>query len=145
MTVGHRIRQTRLTEALPPAALHAMARIEQAFAKAERELAAKVGQAIGLRPGWQPRGSLGETPTVIYQWTQRELNDVFERVGGTVTARKVERSTSAGTWPATEITLTTEVPGVGPVRVVTDWDEESGGHDLPVMHGLVLPSQAVTA
>jgi len=130
--------QTRPTAPLPPAAHHAIYRIEHALAAEERELAAKVGQALGFRRGWKPDAYLGETVTHITAWTQHELNTVFERVGGTVTTRQVERTACDGdaTWTATEITLTTEVPGVGYVEVVTDWDEESGGRDLPVMRAI---------
>jgi hypothetical protein len=113
--------------------------IEQANrARAEAERVTKVGQALGFRSGWKPNAHLGETATHITRWTQRELNDVFERVGGTVTARQVQRSACDGdaTWNATEITLTVEVPGVGPVAVSTDWDEESGGRDLPLMQAI---------
>ena len=113
--------------------------IEQANrARAEAERVAKVGQALGFRSGWKPNVHLGETATRITRWTQRELNDVFERVGGTVTTRQVQRSTSDGsaTWNATEITLTTEIPGVGYIEIVTDWDEETGGRDLPLMQAI---------
>ena len=130
--------QTRRTAPLPAAAQHAMYRIEQALAASERERIAKVGRALGFRPGWRPRTYLGETATYINEWTQRELNDRFERVGGTVTTRQVERSASDGdaTWAATEINLTTDVPGVGYVEIVTDWDEETGGRDLPLMQAI---------
>lgn len=123
------------TAPLPGAALRAIARIEHALLAPERERIAKVGQVLGLRRGWKPNAHLGETATHITMWTQRELNAVYERVGGTVTTRQVERTACDGdvTWDATEITLTTEVPGVGYVEIVTDWDEESGGRDLPVM------------
>lgn len=130
--------QPRRTAPLPPAALHAMYRIEQALAAPERELTAKVGQALGFRSGWTPRTYLGETTTHIHEWTQRELNSVYERVGGTVTTRQVERTACDGdtTWAATEITLTTDIPGVGYIEVVTDWDEETGGRDLPLMRAI---------
>ncbi|NUS83675.1 MAG: hypothetical protein HOY75_13245 [Streptomyces sp.] len=126
------------TQTLPAAAHHAIARIESALAAPDREQIARVGQALGLRIGWKPNAHLGDTATRITMWTQHELNDVFERVGGTVTTRTVQRASSDGesTWDATEITLTTEVPGVGYVEVVTDWDEESGGRDLAVMQSV---------
>jgi hypothetical protein len=113
--------------------------IEQANrAEAEALLVAKVGQALGFRSGWKPNTYLGETATRITAWTQVELNTVFERVGGTVTTRQVERSTSDGsaTWTATEITLTVHLPGIASVEVSTDWDEETGGRDLPVMRAV---------
>ncbi|MFD9276876.1 hypothetical protein ACFWD7_06235 [Streptomyces mirabilis] len=128
----------RTTAPLPPAALYAMARIEQALAAPDRDLVAKVGQALGFSRGWKPNAHLGETVTRITVWSQIELNTVFERVGGTVTTRQVERSTSDGsaTWTATEITLTVQVPDVGPVEVVTDIeDDPEHGYrtDVPVV------------
>lgn len=127
--------QDRRTASLPTAAAHAMARIEHALARPDRDRIAKVGQALGFLRGWKPNAHLGETATHITAWTQRELNAVYELAGGTVTTRPVQRSASDGsaTWAATEITLTTEVPGVGYVEVVTDWHEETGGRDLPLM------------
>ncbi|MFE2710575.1 hypothetical protein ACFXKI_00940 [Streptomyces mirabilis] len=131
-------RTPRITAPLPPAALQAMARIEHALAAPDRELVAKVGQALGFSRGWKPNAHLGETATRISMWSQIELNTVFERVGGTVTTRQVERSTSDGdsTWTATEITLTVQVPDVGPVEVVTDIeDDPEHGYrtDVPVV------------
>jgi hypothetical protein len=75
-------------------------------------------------------------------WSQIELNALFERVGGTVTTRQVERSTHDGcsTWTATEITLTVNVPDVGPVEVVTDIeDDPEHGYrtDIPVVQAIV--------
>lgn len=113
--------------------------IEQANrARAEADRAAKVGQTLGFRRNWKPNAYLGETTTHIAAWTQHELNTVFERVGGTVTTRQVERSACDGDaiWTATEITLTVEVAGIGSVTVSTDWDEESGGRDLPLMQAI---------
>src|SRR5690348_10130710 len=115
-----------------------MARIEYALAAPERELVAKAGDALGFRRGWQPREHLGEPVARRTVWSQIELNAIFERVGGTVTSRQVERSTSDGsaTWTATEITLTVQVPGVGPVEVSTDIeDDPEHGYrtDFPVV------------
>jgi hypothetical protein len=130
--------QTRHTAPLPTDVLQAIARLEHSLAAPERELVAKVGQALGFRHGWKPNAHLGETATYITAWTQYELNTVFERGGGTVTTRPVQRSTSNGdaTWAATEITLTVDLPGIGYVELVTDWDEETGGRDLPVMRSI---------
>jgi hypothetical protein len=129
---------TRPTAPLPPAAVESMARIEYALAAPQRELAAKVGDALGFRSGWQPREHLGETVIRLMVWSQIELNAIFERVGGTVTTRQAERSTSDGssTWTATEITLTVHVPDVGPVEIVTDIeDDPEHGYriDVPVV------------
>jgi hypothetical protein len=127
--------QTRPTAPLPTAAQRAIARLEHALTAPDRELAAKVGQALGFGHGWKPDAHLCETVRHITTWTQYELNAVYERVGGTVTTRQVERSTSDGsaTWTATEITLTVDLPDIGYVELVTDWDEKTGGRDLPVM------------
>ncbi|MFF7553598.1 hypothetical protein ACFZA9_12010 [Streptomyces olivaceus] len=89
--------------------------------------AAKVAKHLGYSPYWTPRPHLGETPTRVNAWDQHELNALYERVGGTVTTREI---TALGTL---EITLTVQVSDVGPVQIVTDFDEESGGRDLPVM------------
>jgi hypothetical protein len=131
-------RAVRPTSSLPAAAVQAMHRIEYALAAPQRELAAKVGAVLGFRGGCQPREDLGETATRHIVWSQVELNDVFLRVGGTVSTREVERSTSDGssTWTATEITLTVQVSDVGPVDIVTDIeDDPEHGYrtDLPVV------------
>lgn len=112
--------------------------IEQANrARAEAERVAIVGKALGFSNRRAPQPFLGETATSLTMWSQHELNTVYERVGGTVTTRIVERTCSTGsTWQATEITLTVEVDGVGPVTVSTDWDEESGGRDLPLIQAI---------
>lgn len=100
----------------------------------DEQMARRVQTALGFRHDWKPNTHLGETLTSLTAWTQRELNDLYERVGGTVTVRPVVRTLpSCGTWPATEITLTIHVPGIGDVQIVTDWDEETGGRDLPLM------------
>ncbi|MEU8968144.1 hypothetical protein AB0D11_02515 [Streptomyces monashensis] len=111
--------------------------IEQANrARAEAERIAKVNRALGFSAHSMPQPHLGETATSLTMWSQHELNVVYERVGGTVTTRIVERTGSCSTWEATEITLTVYVDGVGQVTVSTDWDEESGGRDLPLMQAI---------
>ncbi|MDX5569800.1 hypothetical protein PYK79_49930 [Streptomyces sp. ID05-04B] len=112
--------------------------IEQANrARAEANRVAAVGKALGFSDRFAPQPFLGETATSLTMWSQHELNTVYERVGGTLTTRTVQRTSSTGsTWQATEITLTVQVPGVGPVTVSTDWDEESGGRDLPLMKAI---------
>lgn len=110
--------------------------IEQANrARAEAALSAKVRTALGL-PGYPPAEGEGETARRVGMWDQQHLNDVFERVGGTVTTRAVQRAGSCSTWAATEITVTVNLPGIGTVEVFTDWDEESGGRDLPLMQAI---------
>jgi hypothetical protein len=126
------------TAPLPPAAADALRRLELALTKPDPAVVAKVNAALGYRTNSAPRAYLGETATYLTVWSQRELNDLYLRVGGTVTLRQVERSTSDGssTWTATEITLTVDIDGVGPVEVVTDIeDDPEHGYrtDLPVV------------
>ncbi|NUT24324.1 MAG: hypothetical protein HOV77_34660 [Hamadaea sp.] len=126
------------TAPLPLAARDAMRRLELALTTPDAATVEKVRVALGYRPGWKPDAYLGETATYLMVWSQVELNEIFERVGGTVTTRQVERSIDGGesTWTATEIALTVDVPGVGPVTVVTDIeDDPEHGYrtDVPVV------------
>jgi len=107
------------------------------LAHAKAELAAKVRAALGM-PGRQMREDEGETARRVGLWSQYELNTVYEQVGGTVTTRTVQRSTygDESTWEVTEITVTVDLPGVGTVEVFTDWFEEYGGRDLPLMQAV---------
>lgn len=115
--------------------LHAIEQANRTRAEAER--VATVNKALGFSDRSMPQPFLGETATSLTMWSQHELNTLYERVGGKVATRIVERTCSTGsTWQATEITLTVEVPGIGPVTVSTDWDEESGGRDLPLMQAI---------
>jgi hypothetical protein len=110
--------------------------IEQANrARAEAELSTRVRKALGLR-GYPHADGNGETARRVAMWSQEELNAVYERVGGTVTARTVKRTGSCSTWGATEITVTVDLPGIGTVEAFTDWDEETGGRDLPLMQAI---------
>ena len=111
--------------------------IEQANrARAEANRVATVNKALGFSDRSMPQPFLGETATSLTMWSQHELNALYERVGGTVTTRVVERTGSSSTWQATEITLTVDVPSVGPVTVSTDWYGEYGGRDLPLMQAI---------
>ncbi|WP_432137630.1 hypothetical protein [Streptomyces sp. bgisy154] len=126
------------TAPLPPAAVDAMRRLEAALTAPDAATVSKVRAALGFSACWKPNPSLGETATYLTAWSQMELNDLYERVGGTVTMRQVERTTFDGitTWTATEISLTVEVPGVGPVETVTDVeDDPEHGYrtDVPVV------------
>ncbi|MFJ7998980.1 hypothetical protein ACIQ7D_17790 [Streptomyces sp. NPDC096310] len=107
---------------------------EAAQQYATATLAAKVRRALGWR---STRILDGETATSVSVWSQHELNAVYERVGGVVTTRTVQRAYSGGAFPAVEITITAHLAGIGTVQIVTDWDEDSGGHDLPVMRAIV--------
>lgn len=104
-------------------------------------LIANVRAALGL-PHWQPRPELGETETRILMWSQLELNDLYERVGGTVTTAQVERVSDDGeTWAEEEITLTVTVPGIGPVQAITGWCDDLAKYgtrdELPLMRAIV--------
>lgn len=108
-------------------------------AAAEAALVSTVRNALGL-PGYgPPRPEAGETPTRVSMWSVRELQDVYARVGGTVTIRQVERPYSCGTFTTHEITVTVTLPDVGEVQVFTDWDPEEGCLDLPVIQALTAP------
>lgn len=126
------------TAPLTALAVEALHSLELALTVPDPAVVAKVGAALGFPAGWRPDRLLGETATYLTVWSQHELNDLYLRVGGAVSTRQVERSTSdgSGTWTATEITLTVEVPGVGSVGIVTDVeDDPEHGYrtDLPVV------------
>lgn len=107
--------------------------------RASERLAAKVRTALGLAGFPAPVAEAGETERRVCVWSVRELQDVFARVGGTVTARSVERTVSDGTtFTAREVTVTVTLPGVGEVQVFTDWDpaDEGYGFALPVIRTL---------
>ncbi|WP_185932508.1 hypothetical protein [Streptomyces sp. WAC 01325] len=111
---------------------------------------ANVRSALGLSPYWTPRAEFDETQTRASVWSQLELNDVYERIGGTVTSRQVERTDSDGIpWTATEITLTTDVPGVGTVETFTDLYDGPAEYgyrdDLPVLLALAETAQRCPA
>ncbi|MEU4051266.1 hypothetical protein AB0F09_18965 [Streptomyces olivaceus] len=113
--------------------------LAHAHLRAQADTAAKVAKHLGWRH-WTPRTHAGETPTRVNAWDQHELSDLYERHGGLVTSQQVTRSVTNGrtTYEATEITLTIQVPDVGDVQIVTDWDEPAGGHDLPLMQVLAI-------
>ncbi|WP_103512912.1 hypothetical protein [Streptomyces sp. SM13] len=119
--------------------LAAMNAADTAQQAATDELAAKVRRALGWRGTHIHEG---ETATTLSVWSQHELNAVYERVGGVVTTRNVQRAWSGGTFPAVEITVTVALPGIGTVQISTDWDEGSDGHDLPVMRSLAAVAAA---
>ncbi|MEU9218853.1 hypothetical protein AB0D47_20155 [Streptomyces sp. NPDC048376] len=126
------------TAPLPSAATEALRRLELALTTPDAATVEKVRVALGYPASWTPNRHLGETATYLTVWSQMELNDLFEQVGGTVSTRRVERSTSDGsiTWTATEIALTVQVPDVGSVEVVTDIeDDPEHGYrtDIPVV------------
>lgn len=109
--------------------------------RAEADIAARVRAALGM-PGRSVVEGGEETARRVEMWSQHELNALFQRIGGTVTWRTVQRTSNAGpalwrcTWTATEITVTVTLPTIGSVEVFTDWCEEYGGRDLPLMQAI---------
>ncbi|CAL9367313.1 hypothetical protein [Streptomyces sp. enrichment culture] len=104
--------------------------LADAHLRAQAQMTDRVRAYLGYSPSWAPRTHLGETVTRLTAWDQHELNALYERVGGTVTSRQVTEGDTL------EITLTVQVPDVGPVEIVTDWDAPAGGHDLPLMRAI---------
>lgn len=100
----------------------------------DQALIARVRTALGLSAG-QPRREIGETETRLCLWSQLELNDLYERTGGTVTET------------GQEITLTIDVPGIGTVTAVTEWCDDLakyGARDtLPLMRALDRPEPEI--
>ncbi|MGW1071538.1 hypothetical protein [Streptomyces sp. NPDC002537] len=104
---------------------------------AEAALAARVRAALGMPDYGPPRPDMDETATRILVWSVRELQDVYDRVGGTVTRQPVERTLSDGTsYSAYEITVAVTLPAIGRVQIFTDWAPEDGCHHLPVMQAI---------
>ncbi|MFI5880861.1 hypothetical protein [Streptomyces sp. NPDC051554] len=103
----------------------------------DEQLLAKVRTALGFARGWTPIPELGESLTRVLIWSQLELNDLYERLGGTVTVRPVQRPLSDGVVAAEEVTLSVVVDGVGLVEVFTDWCEDLAKYgsreQLPLM------------
>lgn len=117
---------------------------ERNLAAAATALAAEVRAALGLRDH-RIHTHLDETATRVTLWSARELNALFARVGGTVTARPTERPLSDGsTYTFTEVTVSVDLPGIGIVEAVTDWDPaaEPNAAQLPVLHALPAAAAA---
>ncbi|WP_019059993.1 hypothetical protein [Streptomyces prunicolor] len=90
----------------------------------DEQLLAKVRTALGFAGHWKPVPELGESLTRVSVWSQLELNSLYERLGGTVTIRPVQRTyCDSSVVVEEEITVTVLVDGVGPVEVFTDWYE----------------------
>ncbi|MFF8901692.1 hypothetical protein ACF082_29895 [Streptomyces lydicus] len=99
---------------------------------------AQVCTVLGLRRLSEPRPELGETTTRRCVWDVRELDTLYARVGGTVTARQVERDYGGGTFSTTEVTLAVPTPDGAVVEVFTDWEPAAEVYalDLPVIRAL---------
>ncbi|MCZ1006357.1 hypothetical protein [Streptomyces lydicus] len=102
-------------------------------------LRALVRDALGLTRLHIPRPELDETDTRICVWSVRELDDVHARTNGIVTARQVERTAGDGSpYAVIEVTVSVDVPHVGPVEAFTDWEPaaEVHGFALPLIRAL---------
>ena len=105
--------------------------------QAATKLVEQVRRSLGFPADWTPRADLGETATSLQVWGPAELDALYARVGGEVTLRQTGRTVEA--------TLTTPVPGVGPVAVATEWEpaihpEQVG---LPVIQAVAAPTGGV--
>nr|WSX48873.1 hypothetical protein OG409_07885 [Streptomyces sp. NBC_00974] len=88
---------------------------------------------------------LGETALHVNVWSPRELQDIYDRRGGTITSRVIEETTSDGTVvPLTRVTLTVRIPSLGTITASTDWDhndpDEDAMRQVPVIRGLLAPA-----
>lgn len=81
----------------------------------------------------------GESDTRVSVWSVRELEDLFARFGGTVTASPAVRLLSDGsTFGVIEVTATFDLASLGPVQVFTDWvpADEAYALRLPVIQAI---------
>ncbi|GGU13185.1 hypothetical protein [Streptomyces violascens] len=110
----------------------------------DTDLAARVRTALGLKGNPAIDTAAGETETRLGLWSVRELDHLYARVGGTVTGRLVELPFSEGTFPAIEITITVDLPGVGTAQAFTDWvpADEPYAFALPLL--AALPASQLT-
>ncbi|MFE6079996.1 hypothetical protein [Streptomyces virginiae] len=104
-------------------------------------LGQRARRALGLR-GTTIAAHLGETALHISVWSPRELQDIYDHRGGTITTQQVQRTDSdGGTHTLTEITLTARIPGLGLVTAATDWDQhspyETAMTQIPIIRGLL--------
>lgn len=79
-----------------------------------------------------------ETPARVSVYDIRTLDDVYTRVGGTVTVRPYSVKVGDEMLYAIEVTITTVLPGIGKVQAFTDWDTELEPHGwtLPVIRSI---------
>ncbi|MFD7101911.1 hypothetical protein [Streptomyces celluloflavus] len=84
------------------------------------------------------RPEVDETGPRFFAWFVRELDAVYARTGGAVTARRVARTSSDGTHSTIIETILTVAALRGAVDVFTDWEpaEEPYAVALPVIRAL---------
>lgn len=109
-------------------------------------LGQRARRALGLR-GTRIDTLLGETALHINVWSPRELQDIYDHRGGTITGRTVLEPRSDGSVAeVTRVTLTVRVPNLGTITAACDWDhtdpDEDDMRQVPVIRGLLTPAGA---
>lgn len=107
-------------------------------------LGQRARRALGYTHGLTIRPEIGETALRVSIWSPRDLQDVYDHVGGgTVTARPVEQTLTDGTtYASIEIALTIQVPGLGVVTAFAEWNpaDELYAFALPVIRAASAPA-----
>lgn len=109
-------------------------------------LGQRARRALGLR-GTRIATHLGETALHISVWSPRELQDIYDHRGGTITGRTVLEPRYDGTVAeVTRVTLTVRIPNLGTVTAACDWDHTDPAEDdmrhVPVIRGLLASAGA---
>ncbi|MGP3684133.1 hypothetical protein ACTVZO_05365 [Streptomyces sp. IBSNAI002] len=104
-------------------------------------LGQRARRALGLR-GTAIAHHLGETALHINVWSPRELQDIYDHRGGTITSRTILEPLFDGTLAEfTRVTLTIRIPSLGTVTASCDWDHNDPDEDdmraVPVIRGLL--------
>lgn len=90
---------------------------------------------------------LGETALHLSIWSPRELQDIYDLRGGTITGHLVLEPRTDGTVAEiTRVTLTIRIPGLGTVTAACDWDhndpDENDMRHVPIIRGLLDTASA---
>ncbi|MFJ5804845.1 hypothetical protein [Streptomyces sp. NPDC093093] len=85
---------------------------------------------------------LGETALHLSIWSPRELQDIYDLRGGTITGRLVLEPRLDGTVAEiTRVTLTIRIPNLGTISAACDWDhndpDEDAMRQVPIIRGLL--------
>ncbi|MFD5509134.1 hypothetical protein ACFWIB_15335 [Streptomyces sp. NPDC127051] len=109
-------------------------------------LGQRARRALGLR-GTRIDHLLGETALHISIWSPRELQDIYDHRGGTITGRTILEPRIDGTVAElTRVTLTVRIPNLGTVTAACDWDHNDPDEDdmrqVPVIRGLLASAGA---